>query len=159
MNNYAFIDSQNLKKSVDAINRKIDYKRFRLWLDRKYSIKKAIMYFGYLRSQQAHYDHLEKCGFELVFRDVEYHLGKTKANIDICLAISAMDQWNDFDKAWLITSDGDFFDLAQRLKLDDKFGGVISPQNKNHCSTLLKRCSGGRITYVPELIGKFEDRT
>lgn len=117
------------------------------------------MYFGYLRSQQKHYDHLEKCGFDLVFRDVEYHQGKTKANVDICLTISAMDQWNDFDRAWLVTSDGDFFDLAERLKRDDKFGGIISPQDRNYCSALLRRCSGGRIAYVPELIGKFEDRS
>lgn len=158
MNNFAFIDSQNLKKSVDAIDRKIDYRRFRLWLDRKYNIKRAIMYFGYIRSQQSHYDYLEECGFELVFRDVEYRLGKTKANIDICLAISLMDQWDDFDKAWLITSDGDFFDLAERLIRDTKFGGIISPQDKNHCSRLLKKCSGGRIAYIPNLIRKFEDR-
>lgn len=159
MKTYAFIDSQNLKKSVEAIDRKIDYKRFRLWLERKYGVTNAVMYFGYMRNRQSHYDHLQKCGFELVFRDVEYRLGKTKANVDICLAISVMDQLDDIEKAYLVTSDGDFFDLCERLKQDDKFGGVISPQNKNHCSTLLKRSAGGRIAYIPELIGKFEDRT
>lgn len=159
MTTYAFIDSQNLKKSVEAIDRKIDYKRFRLWLKRKYDIDHAIMYFGYIRHQQAHYDFLTKCGFELKFRDVDYHLGKTKANIDIFLTISAMDLMDDITKAYLVTSDGDFFDLAERFKSLNKFGGIISPQDKGHCSTLLKKCSNGRIAYIPELIGKFEDRT
>ena len=159
MKTYAFIDSQNLKKSVEAIGQKIDYKRFRLWLGRKYGVDHAIMYFGYLPREERHYAYLRKCGFDLKFRDVDFHLGKTKANIDIFLTISAMDLMDDIEKAYLVTSDGDFFDLAERFKSLDKFGGVISPQNKNHCSTLLKKCSAGRIAYVPDLIHKFEDRT
>ncbi len=159
MENYAFIDSQNLKKSVEAIGQKIDYKRFRLWLGRKYNVDHAIMYFGYLESQQDHYKYLKKCGFELKFREVDYRDGKTKANIDIFLTISAMDIMEDIDKAYLVTSDGDFFDLAERFKALGKFGGVISPQNKNHCSRLLKKCCEGRIAFIPDIIHKFEDRT
>lgn len=159
MSIYAFIDSQNLKKSVDAIDRKIDYKRFRLWLNRKYGVEHAIMYFGYLNSQQPLYNYLKKCGFELKFREVDYHLGKAKANVDIFLTISAMDLMDDIDKAYLVTSDGDFFDLAERFKKLNKFGGVISPRKKERCSTLLKKCSAGRITFIPNVIHKFEDRT
>ena len=159
MTTYAFIDSQNLKKSVEAIGKKIDYRRLRLWLKNKKGVDRAIMYFGYMRGQQAHYDHLEKCGFELVFRPVEEKFGKKKANVDICLTISVLDQIDDIDTAYLVTSDGDFYDLALRLKELNKFGGVISPSSKKNCSTLLKKISESRIDFVPSLIGKFEDRT
>ena len=159
MTTYAFIDSQNLKKSVEAIGKKIDYRRLRLWLKNKKGVDRAIMYFGYMPSQRAHYNHLEQCGFELVFRPVEEKFGKKKANVDICLTISVLDQIDDIDTAYLVTSDGDFYDLAFRLKKLDKFGGVISPSSQKNCSALLKKISKTRIDFVPSLIDKFEDRT
>ena len=114
------------------------------------------MFFGYMRNHQGLYDHLERSGFELVFRDVDYQHGRHKANVDICLTIAVLDQINDFDDAYLVTSDGDFFDLTERLKLVGKLGGVISPQSASRCSRLLKRSCGGRISFIPEMIGKFE---
>ncbi|MEO9460277.1 MAG: NYN domain-containing protein [Lentilitoribacter sp.] len=159
MQKYAFIDSQNLKKSVEAIDKKIDYKRFRLWLERKYDISCAIMYFGFMESQQDHYAYLRKCGFDLVFRDVDKRLGKIKSNVDICLTIWVMDHLGEIEKAHLVTSDGDFYDLVERLKQDDKFGGVISPSSTNNCSSLLEKSAKGKIDYIPDLIHKFEDRS
>ncbi|MCV6825146.1 MULTISPECIES: NYN domain-containing protein [Halocynthiibacter] len=156
MTTYAFIDSQNLKKSVEAIRSDIDYRRFRLWLKNKKGVDRAFMYFGFMRSHQRLYDYLERCGFELVFRDVDFAQGRHKANIDICLTISVLDQIDDFDDAYLITSDGDFFDLTERLKAVDKLGGVISPQSAKRCSRLLKKSCQGKISFIPELIQKFE---
>lgn len=158
MQKFALIDSQNLKKSVEAIDKKIDYKRFRLWLERKYDISCAIMFFGFIESQEDHYAYLRKCGFDLVFRDIDNHLGKIKANIDICLTIWVMDNLEKIEKAHLVTSDGDFYDLVERLKQDVKFGGVISPSSTSKCSKLLKKSVGSRITYIPDVIGKFENR-
>lgn len=158
MTTYAFIDSQNLKKSVEAIGREIDYRRFRQWLERKRGVDRAFMYFGYVRSQQRHYDFLEQCGFELLFRDVDFVDGRTKANVDIFLTISMLDKLDEFDNAYLVSSDGDFFDLTERLKQLGKLGGVISPSGANKCSRLLKRSCVGNIDYIPELIHKFEVR-
>ena len=158
MTKFAFIDSQNLKKSVEEIGKEIDYRRFRLWLRNKKGVDRAIMYFGYMRGQQAHYEFLEQCGFELVFRPVEERLGRKKANVDICLTISVLDQVDDITSAYLVTSDGDFYDLALRLEELGKFGGVISPSSPKNCSALLKKICGARIDFVPSLIGKFEVR-
>lgn len=155
MTTFAFIDSQNLYKSVEAINCKIDYRRFRLWLKNRHNVEQAIMYFGYMEGQTRLYAYLRNCGFELVFRDVEYHLGKTKGNVDICLTISVLEKLQEFNKGYLITSDGDFFDLTEKLKREGKFGGVISPQSKKRCSTLLKKSCAGNITFIPDFIHKF----
>lgn len=137
---------------------KIDYRRFRLWLKNRYQIERAFMYFGYMENREGMYGHLRRCGFELVFRDVEYHLGRTKGNVDICLTISALEMLEDFDKGYLITSDGDFFDLTEKLKREGRFGGVISPQSNKHCSTLLKKSCAGYISFIPDIIHKFGAR-
>lgn len=158
MNTYAFIDSQNLKKSVEAIGKEIDYKRFRLWLENKKGVNRAFMYFGYIGGNRDHYDHLTRCGFEMVFREVEFKDGRTKANVDICLTISMMDKMEEFDSAFLVSSDGDFFDLTERLKQMGKLGGVISPSGQSQCSRLLKKGCVGKVDYIPELIHKFEVR-
>jgi len=158
MTTYAFIDSQNLKKSVEEIDKEIDYRRFRLWLKNKKGIDRAIMYFGYMGGQELHYTQLRACGFELVFRPVDRQNGRRKANVDICLTISVLDQIDDFDEAYLVTSDGDFFDLTERLKERGKLGGVISPQTSGACSRLLKTSCDGRISFIPDNIHKFEVR-
>jgi uncharacterized LabA/DUF88 family protein len=155
---YAYIDSQNLKKSIEAIGKEMDYRRFRLWLKNKKGVDRAFMYFGYMRNQQAHYDYLERCGFELVFRDVDFQYGRHKANVDICLTIDVLDQINDFKEAYLVTSDGDFYDLTERLKQVGKLGGVVSPQSSSRCSRLLKKSCGGKISFIPDNIHKFEVR-
>ena len=41
MNNYAFIDSQNLNLSIKELGWNLDFKRFRIYLQEKYSITKA----------------------------------------------------------------------------------------------------------------------
>jgi len=153
--NYAFIDSQNLHKSMEAMGYKIDYRRFRLWLKNRHDVERAFMYFGYMEGREALYGYLRQCGFELIFRDVEYHLGRTKGNVDICLTISVLEMLEDFDRGYLVTSDGDFFDLTEKLKRKERFGGVISPQTSKRCSTLLRKSCAGNISFIPDVIHKF----
>ena len=40
-NNYAYIDGANLHKGVSSLGWELDYARFRVWLTKKYSVKKA----------------------------------------------------------------------------------------------------------------------
>lgn len=155
MPTYAFIDSQNLYRAVTEIGEKIDYRRFRLWLTNKYKIDRAFMYFGHMEKNQGLYNHLKRCKFELMFRDVEHHEGRVKANVDIFLTIDVLEKLNDFNNAFIVTSDGDFFDLTEKLKREGKFGGVISPAASSHCSSLLKTSCGGRVIYIPDIIHKF----
>ena len=41
LNNYAFIDSQNLNLGIQKLGWKLDYRKFRVYLAEKYDIKKA----------------------------------------------------------------------------------------------------------------------
>jgi hypothetical protein len=66
-NNYAFIDSQNLKHGVadDIIDPKtsevlyrgweLDYKKFRIHLKDKYKVTKAYLFIGYIPTMQPLY--------------------------------------------------------------------------------------------------------
>jgi len=158
MTAYAFIDAQNLKKAVEKTDFSIDYRLFRTWLSKKFGITRAIMYFGWLPHAQDHYKYLTDSGFELIFRNVEYSSGRIKANVDICLTISALDLIQEYEKAYIITSDGDFYDLTERWKRDHKFGGVISPSAAKRCSKILKQSADGKIAFLPNIMHKFENR-
>ena len=48
MNNYAFIDSQNLNLSIREMGWKLDFSRFRIYLRDKYNIEKAFLFIGYV---------------------------------------------------------------------------------------------------------------
>lgn len=125
MKNYAFIDSQNLRKSLISLDETMDYRNFRLWLRNKYQMDHALIFFGYVPTNRKLYFYLEQCGFELKFRDVEYNKGRIKGNVDVFLTISALDLISEVNKAYFVTSDGDFYDLAQRFQKLGKFGGII----------------------------------
>ena len=71
------------------------------------------------------------------------------------MTISILDKIHEYDKAFLVTSDGDFFTLVKRLNDKGKLGGVISPHKKT-CSRLLKKASEGKITYLSEVIDKIK---
>ena len=149
-NNYAFIDSQNLYRGVSKMGWTIDYRKFRLWLKNKFNITKAIMFFGYVKKNENLYKHLESCGFEIYFRDVEEDGGYMKGNVDIDIAMSVLDSVEIFNKAFLVTSDGDFYTLVKRLHKNDKLGGIISP-HEDTCSRFLKLASEGKITYLEKV--------
>lgn len=52
LENYAFIDAQNLHMSVANTGWKIDYVRFRIYLKEHYGIEKAYMFMGFKLSEQ-----------------------------------------------------------------------------------------------------------
>ena len=122
-------------------------------------VNRAIMFFGYVETHRGLYDYLRRCGFELMFRDVEVQEGRIKGNVDIFLTVTLMDMLQEgiFDTAMLVTSDGDFFDLIERLKRDGKFGNLMSPNAQKRCSRLISRSAGGNISYFPEVKHKFAE--
>jgi hypothetical protein len=65
---------------------------------------------------------------------------------------------DSYEKAVIITSDGDFYSLVRYLYKNDKFAMVLSPYVKT-CSKLLKMEAKEKINYIDNLkrkIGKNE---
>jgi uncharacterized LabA/DUF88 family protein len=72
-----------------------------------------------------------------------------KADIDSYLTMQVLIDWDNFDKAVLITSDGDYDELVKRLLSRDKLKMVFAPC-KSGCSWLLKSNARGRISFIDD---------
>lgn len=145
INNYAFIDSQNLNLGIQKLGWKLDYKKFRVYLAEKYKVKKAYIFIGFVALNQKLYDKLQEAGFILRFKPtIPDADGKLKGNIDADMVLRVMLEWSDYDKAIIVSSDGDFYSLVEHLYEQEKLETVLSPDRKE-CSSLLKQTAKERI--------------
>ena len=137
---YAFIDSQNLNLGVRSQGWQLDFARFRIYLKDKYSVKKAFLFIGYIRKNKKLYEFLENARYELVFKSLlesNTRSVKTKGNVDAELVLHTMIEFPNYDKAIIVSGDGDFYCLVEYLAEKNKLKKVIVPNNKY--SSLLKR--------------------
>ena len=155
-NNYAFIDSQNLNLGVKSLGWKLNYKRFRIYLKEKYSVNVAYLFIGYIPANQDLYSSLQSAGYVLVFKPTWPDKdGEVKGNIDADLVLQAMIDYEKYDKAVIVTSDGDFYSLVKYLYKNNKLRIVVSPYFKA-CSILLKKTAREKIVFVSNLKQKLE---
>ena len=145
---YAFIDSQNLNlgtgkdiyKNKKLIYKgwKLDFKKFRKYLSDKYRVDKAFLFIGYLKQYEPLYQSLRSFGFQLIFKPtVKDNLGKPKGNVDAELVLhSAAIEFKNFQKAVIVSGDGDFFCLHQYLEKSKKLLKIIIPNEKSESSLL-----------------------
>ena len=143
---YAFIDSQNLFMGVKALGWELDYKKFRVYLKDKYHVSKTILFLGYIKSNQKLYNYLYKCGYEIVFKPVVKHLnGIIKGNIDAELVLhSAKIEYENYDKAIVISGDGDFYCLIEDMYREDRLYKLLIPNSKSE-SRLLKKFQNYKV--------------
>jgi uncharacterized LabA/DUF88 family protein len=141
MSNYAFIDSQNLNLGVRSSGWRIDYKKFRLYLKNKYDIERAFMFIGLVSNNQKLYTELQAAGFILVFKPTVQYFenGKqtVKGNVDAELVLhAAAVEYPNYDKAIIVSGDGDFACLTAFLEEKDKLLHIFTPNHRY--SKLLK---------------------
>jgi len=155
-NNFAFVDSNNLNIGIQKLGWKLDYRKFRVHLDEKYGVKKAYIFIGFVALNQSLYDRLQETGFILKFKPtIPDTDGKIKGNIDADLVLRAALELSDYDKAVIVSSDGDFYSLVQYLYENGKLAAVLSPDIKN-CSSLLKQTAKEKMQFMNELRNKLE---
>jgi uncharacterized LabA/DUF88 family protein len=116
----------------------------------QYSVDQAFMFIGLVGNNQNLYTQLQKAGFILVFKPtVQYfESGKptVKGNVDAELVLhAAAIQYKNYDKAIIITGDGDFACLMEFLEDNDKLLHIFTPSSKY--SKLLKPFS----KYIVEM--------
>ncbi|KKU02770.1 MAG: hypothetical protein UX06_C0051G0005 [Candidatus Giovannonibacteria bacterium GW2011_GWA2_45_21] len=138
-NNFAFIDSQNLNLGIRAQGWELDFARFRVYLKDKHYISKAFLFIGYMKGNEALYKHLQESGYICIFKPtLELPDGEVKGNVDAELVLHTMIHINDFNKALIITGDGDFHCLVEYLLEQKKLLALMVPNRKKY-SGLLKR--------------------
>ncbi len=139
--NYAFIDSQNLYLGVKSQGWKLDYARFRIYLRNKYNVSKAFLFIGYVPGNENLYTRFQKNGFIVVFKPtLEIKRGKSveiKGNVDAELVLHSMIQYKNYDRAIIVSGDGDFHCLVEYLEEKGKLLKILAPTR--HYSSLLRR--------------------
>ena len=158
-NNYAFIDSQNLNLGVQKIGWKMDWRKFRQWLADKHGVTHAYMFIGYMAENESLYELMHDHGYLVVLKptlEVKVSIGEdaaqnagiatgapgedqkpvVKGNIDADLVLYAMKEYPNYDKAVIVSGDGDFFGLVEFLIQQNKLHKLLTPNQRY--STLLK---------------------
>ncbi len=145
--NYAFIDSQNLNLGTQKMGWKMDWKKFREWLKAEYNVEKAFMFIGYMPDHEKLYDQLHSQGYLVVlkptlemFHDHELEAERAKeaglpekekiavkGNIDADLVLHVMKEYKNYEKAVIISGDGDFYTMLEYLDQQGKLLKLLTP--------------------------------
>ena len=150
MNNYAYIDNQNLylatKRAPEPWT--VDMKRFRVYLREKYKVERAYLFMGaYEDKYKDLYDKYLSFGYELRFRQhLESIKSKKKGNVDTDVVFQMLfDSFyeDQFDKVILVSGDGDYFKTVQHLLKINRLERVLLPSRKN-ASSLYKALAENR---------------
>jgi len=152
---YAFIDSQNLNLAIQEQGWKLDFKRFRKYLEDKYSVSRAFLFIGYVPIQQSLCTALQEYGYVLIFKPtLTLAEGRVKGNVDAELVLHAMIEFPNYDRAVIVTGDGDFHCLVEYLQKQSKLFRLMIP-NKHKYSALLRRFAP-HMAFISDLQGKLE---
>ena len=153
---YAFIDSQNLNLSIRDMGWKLDFGRFRVWLKDKLNVEKTFLFIGYIEKNENLYNDLKKFGYELIFKPtLKYRKGKdgfTKGNIDAELVLHSMIEWKNYDKAVIVSNDGDFYCLIKHWLKNKKLLSIVI-SNPSRYSALLREFRD-RFVYIHRMSSK-----
>ena len=142
LENFAFIDSQNLNLGVRSQGWKLDFGKFRQYLITKYNVKKTFLFIGFIRGNQMLYTYLQSVGYICIFKPTlelreNKNRVKVKGNVDAELVLHSMIEYKNYDKAIIVSGDGDFHCLIEYLEEKGKLLKIITP-NKRYSSLLKK---------------------
>jgi hypothetical protein len=128
--NYAFIDSQNLNLGLKNIVKNklgkvlhsgwdLDFARFRIFLKDKYKVKKAFLFIGFMPGNEKLYQYLQEAGYICIFKPTlaikSDGKNKIKGNCDAELVLHSMIEIDNYNKAIIVSGDGDFYFPAKTL--------------------------------------------
>ena len=158
LSNIAYIDGQNLYMGTSKSSPKwtVSLARFRTYLARKYNVKDAYYYLGYVQEGaniEKLYESIQKAGFILVFREHNSAmLGKKKGNVDADIIFSIMKRLylkEKFNKIVLVSGDGDYKMLVDFLIEQNKFEKILFP-NRRYRSSLYKSVDIKYFAYLDD---------
>jgi uncharacterized LabA/DUF88 family protein len=147
INNYAFIDWQNLYRGLEW---HIDLKKFREFLTKRFWVKEAFYFLWFKEWEQELYQALQRAGFVVIFNEKPENLKSDKKwNIDVNLTFDSMKKLyeEDFDNMILVSWDWDFKVVVDHFILKNKFGRILFP-NKKFASSLYKQLRNNHTYFL-----------
>ena len=132
---------------------KLDWRKFRQFLHDKYGVTQAYMFIGYMSENESMYEYMHELGFLVVLKptvelkaphlapatpnadgstpvltkDTEEPKSIIKGNVDAELVLYAMKELPHYNKAIIVSGDGDFFSLIEYLQQQGKLAHVLTP--------------------------------
>lgn len=159
---------------------KLDWRKFRKYLETNYGVTKAFMFIGYMAENEQLYEYMHELGYLIVLKPTvdisanqpdELHIAKdqskpsppanstdtsakaqvnnpekspeksekssVKGNIDADLVLYAMKEFANYQKAIIVSGDGDFYGLIEHLEQTNKLANILTPNWQY--SSLLKQ--------------------
>ena len=130
---YAFIDGNNLYLGAKTQGINLDYGKLRKYLRSKFGVEKAFIFIGYDHRHTTLYTNLQSMEYILIFKPTIAFTDKNgkrtmKGNVDAELVLhAAAIEFDNYDKAVIMTSDGDFACLMKYLHDNNKLKKIITP--------------------------------
>lgn len=168
---YAFIDSQNLNLGVQKFGWKLDWRKFRQFLEDEFGVSRAYLFIGYIPENEALYEQMHDVGFSIVLKptfdmtrprpessmpdqntdqhknikpgdhahadDKKEEKKPVKGNVDAELVLWTMKEISNYDKAIIVSGDGDFYSLVEYLESKKRLLHLLTPSA--HYSSLYNR--------------------
>jgi uncharacterized LabA/DUF88 family protein len=142
---YAFIDSQNLNLGIQRMGWKMDWRKFRQYLADEHGVTQAYMFIGYMSENENLYEYMHELGYLVVLKptvdisnqhddndkepkkDNPDNKPIIKGNVDAELVLYAMKEMPNYEKAVIVSGDGDFFSLAEYLEQQGRLANILTP--------------------------------
>jgi uncharacterized LabA/DUF88 family protein len=112
------------------------------------------LFIGYKGGNEDLYTNLQKYGYICIFKPTLDINGVIKGNCDAELVLHTMIEYPNYDKAIIVSGDGDFYCLIEYLEGKQKLNKILIP-NKFKYSSLLSKYSS-YFEYVSQLRLKLE---
>lgn len=139
---YAFIDSQNLNIAIRQRGWLLNFRKFRIYLKDKYKVLKAFLFIGYVSGNESLYASLQDAGYILIFKPtLEFKKGRNiqrKGNVDAELVLHTMIEYENYEKAIIVSGDGDFHCLIEYLAKESKLKNLLIPDSQKYSALLRK---------------------
>lgn len=156
-NNYAFIDSQNLNLNIRNQGWILDFAYFRVYLRDKFFVNKAFLFIGYVEGNKKLYNFLTCVGYVCIFKPtLGYKDGSTKGNCDAELVLQTMIEYSNFNKAVIVTGDGDFHCLVRYFYEKKKLKALLIPNRYKYSALLKFRIFRPYLRFMNDLKDKLE---
>lgn len=146
--NYAFIDNQNLNLGIQKQGWKMDWRKFRKFLSEKYGVTEAFMFIGHMPEHEEMYLQLHEAGYLIVLKptfdmsrpvkpeptakpeDKPEEKRPVKGNVDAELVLWAVKEMKNYNKAVIVSGDGDFYSLVEYLETEKKLLKLLAPNGQ-----------------------------
>lgn len=128
----------------------MDWRKFRIFLKETYNVEKAYMFIGHMPEHEDMYLKMHDLGYLVVLKptfdmtrihkpeipsdikdDTKVEEKKPiKGNVDAELVLWAVKEMKNYNKALIVSGDGDFYSLVEYLVSEDKLLNLLAPNGQ-----------------------------